>query len=100
MLFNFLTQKNYKLKNFIPFREGDWDGLRRELSQKGGKLREFILSFCSDQKIKIPCLRPADKDALLKGYLLIRGLHSREEVLCARKGFAFYEKLKTLLSCA
>merc|ERR1712037_697135 len=34
-------------------REGDWDGLRRELSQKG--------------------------------YLLIRGLHSREEVLAARK---------------
>ena len=29
------------------------------------------------------------KIKLLKGYLLIRGLHSREEVLSARKGFAF-----------
>ena len=32
----FLHQQKYELMFFIPFREGDWDGLRRELSQKGG----------------------------------------------------------------
>ena len=64
----------------ILFREGDWDGLRRELSEKGGegrKTREYNINVCSDIGRKI-------KD--VTGYLLIRGLHSREEVLEARKG--------------
>jgi len=53
-LFSFPSDRLGRLQDHTgKHREGDWDGLRRELSQKG--------------------------------YLLIRGLHSREEVLAARK---------------
>merc|ERR1712168_1434358 len=53
-LFSFPSDRLGRLQDHTgKHREGDWDGLRRELSQNG--------------------------------YLLIRGLHSREEVLEARK---------------
>ena len=29
-------QAHNKINFFVPFRDGDWDGLRRELSQRGG----------------------------------------------------------------
>ena len=29
-------QAHNRINFFVPFRDGDWDGLRRELSQRGG----------------------------------------------------------------
>ena len=88
--------ENFRFKRELysdidPFRAGDWDGLRKELSEKGKSflfeqhnlMQWSMNNDWNDVNINKDLLW---RKVLFQGYLFLRGLHQREDVLEARKG--------------